>query len=188
VQQVQDQSGAERRFDPYLQGAFSIGERQARLAALRIPALHLLGHLLDDCTLALEQTGPHALVFRTRGRQLVSRRRAVKTEEAFHNLFRGAHLRRAGEHSGHRGHSFAVGVLSLGELPGGDVVGLNAKMSLVCASRCSSRAFTRTYARLLRPKLAEIMPAGPPGNAALRAFDRLQAAIDSCCQEQKLVA
>jgi hypothetical protein len=49
--------------------------------------------------------------------------------------------------------------------------------------------FSRTYARLLRPKLAEIMPAGPPGNSALRAaFDRLQAEIDSCCQRQKLVA
>ena len=49
--------------------------------------------------------------------------------------------------------------------------------------------FTRTYARLLRPKLAEIMPVGPPGDSALRAaFDRLQAEIDSCCQEQKLVA
>ena len=28
--------------------------------------------------------------------------------------------------------------------------------------------FTRTYARLLRPKLAEIMPVGPPGDSTLR--------------------
>src|ERR1700674_3008313 len=49
--------------------------------------------------------------------------------------------------------------------------------------------FTRTYARLLRPKLAEIMPAGPPGDSTLRAlFDRLQLEIDRCCEEQKLVA
>ena len=49
--------------------------------------------------------------------------------------------------------------------------------------------FTRTYARLLRPQLAQIMPAGPPGDSPLRiAFDRLQAEIDRCCQEQKLVA
>jgi hypothetical protein len=49
--------------------------------------------------------------------------------------------------------------------------------------------FTRTYARLLRPKLAEIMPAGPPGDSALRAaFDRLQKEIDRCCEEEKLVA
>ncbi len=49
--------------------------------------------------------------------------------------------------------------------------------------------FTRTYARLLRPKLAEIMPAAPPGDSSLRAaFDRLQQEIDRCCQEQKLVA
>jgi hypothetical protein len=49
--------------------------------------------------------------------------------------------------------------------------------------------FSRTYARLLRPKLAEIMPVGPPGDSALRAaFDRLEAAIDRCCEDQKLVA
>ena len=49
--------------------------------------------------------------------------------------------------------------------------------------------FTRTYARLLRPKLAEIMPAGPPADSTLRtAFDHLQAEINRCCQEQKLIA
>ena len=49
--------------------------------------------------------------------------------------------------------------------------------------------FSRTYARLLRPKLAEIMSARPPGESALRvAFDRLQAEIDRCCEEQKLIA
>src|SRR5438552_9572099 len=49
--------------------------------------------------------------------------------------------------------------------------------------------FTRTYARLLRPKLAEIMPAGPPGDSTLRtAFDRLQLEIDRRCEEEKLIA
>src|SRR2546425_3505956 len=49
--------------------------------------------------------------------------------------------------------------------------------------------FTRTYARLLRPRLAEIIPARPPGDSALRAaFDRLQLEINRCCEEQKLVA
>src|SRR6266568_7164896 len=49
--------------------------------------------------------------------------------------------------------------------------------------------FSRTYARLLRPKLAQIMPAGPPGDSPLRgAFDRLQTEIDRCCEEEKLVA
>ena len=49
--------------------------------------------------------------------------------------------------------------------------------------------FTRTYARLLRPKLAQIMPIGPPGDSTLRAaFDRLQTEIDRCCREGKLVA
>ena len=49
--------------------------------------------------------------------------------------------------------------------------------------------FSRTYAPLLRPKPAEIMPAGPPGDSTLRAaFDRLQAEINRCCEEEKLVA
>lgn len=49
--------------------------------------------------------------------------------------------------------------------------------------------FSRTYARLLRPKLSEIMPTAPPGNSPLRiAFDRIQAEIDTCCRDQKLVA
>jgi len=49
--------------------------------------------------------------------------------------------------------------------------------------------FTRTYARLLRPKLAEIMSIGPPATSALRAaFDRVQEEIDRCCRDQKLAA
>ena len=49
--------------------------------------------------------------------------------------------------------------------------------------------FSRTYARLLRPKLAEIMPKAPPIASALRtAFDRLNSEIDACCQEQRLAA
>src|SRR5271167_4083471 len=67
VQQIQNQGNAERPFDQNLQGALAIGERHTCLAALQIPALHLLGHLLDDGGLALEQTGPHPFVLRTRG-------------------------------------------------------------------------------------------------------------------------
>jgi hypothetical protein len=49
--------------------------------------------------------------------------------------------------------------------------------------------FSRTYARLLRPKLAELLCQSPPSDSALRsAFDRLQNEIDRCCQEQKLAA
>ena len=48
---------------------------------------------------------------------------------------------------------------------------------------------SRTYARLLRPKLAEIMPEAPPLTSALRAaFDRLNREIDACCEDQRLVA
>jgi hypothetical protein len=49
--------------------------------------------------------------------------------------------------------------------------------------------FSRTYARLLRPKLAEIMPQPEPIPSALRiAFDRLNSAIDACCEEERLAA
>ena len=49
--------------------------------------------------------------------------------------------------------------------------------------------FSRTYARLLRPVLADIMPQSPPNRSPVRAaFGRLQAAIDACCEDQKLVA
>jgi hypothetical protein len=49
--------------------------------------------------------------------------------------------------------------------------------------------FSRTYARLLRPKLAEIMPKAPPIRSALRsAFDHLEAVINACCEEEKLAA
>jgi hypothetical protein len=49
--------------------------------------------------------------------------------------------------------------------------------------------FSRTYARLLRPKLAEIMPQAPPVASTLRpAFARLNSEIDACCEEQQLAA
>ena len=49
--------------------------------------------------------------------------------------------------------------------------------------------FSRTYTRLLRPVLADIMPQAPPNGSPVRAaFDRLQLTIDAYCQEQKLVA
>jgi hypothetical protein len=49
--------------------------------------------------------------------------------------------------------------------------------------------FTRTYARLLRPKRAEIMAVGPPPTSHLRtAFDRVQAEIERACRDEKLAA
>jgi hypothetical protein len=49
--------------------------------------------------------------------------------------------------------------------------------------------FSRTYARLLRPKLAEIMPRPEPIPSALRiAFDHLNSVIDACCEEKQLAA
>ena len=49
--------------------------------------------------------------------------------------------------------------------------------------------FSRTYARLLRPKLAQIIPEAPPIASPLRAaFDRLATEIDACCKEERLAA
>ena len=49
--------------------------------------------------------------------------------------------------------------------------------------------FSRTYARLLRPGLAEITEPDPPARSPLRtAFDRLQSAIDQRCEDLKLAA
>jgi len=49
--------------------------------------------------------------------------------------------------------------------------------------------FSRTYTRLLRPGLAELMADMPPAGGSIRvAFDRLQSAIDAVCKEQKLAA
>ena len=47
--------------------------------------------------------------------------------------------------------------------------------------------FSRVYAHLLRPKLAQIMPQAPPMTSALRVvFDRLESEINACCNEQRL--
>jgi len=49
--------------------------------------------------------------------------------------------------------------------------------------------FSRTYTRLLRPRLAEFMPQSPAASGSIRAaFDRLQSAIDAACEDQKLAA
>jgi len=49
--------------------------------------------------------------------------------------------------------------------------------------------FNRTYARLLRPGLAQATDPATAGNSALRvAFDRLQSLIDQRCDELKLAA
>jgi len=49
--------------------------------------------------------------------------------------------------------------------------------------------FSRTYTRLLRPRLAELMPGTPAANCRIRvAFDRLQSAIDAVCEDQNLAA
>jgi hypothetical protein len=49
--------------------------------------------------------------------------------------------------------------------------------------------FSRTYARLLRPGFAEIVPGAPPGQSQLRRwFDRLDHEIERYCQESRLAA
>jgi DNA-binding IclR family transcriptional regulator len=49
--------------------------------------------------------------------------------------------------------------------------------------------FSRTYSRLLRPGLAELMADTQPASGSIRlAFDRLESAIEAVCKEQKLAA
>jgi hypothetical protein len=49
--------------------------------------------------------------------------------------------------------------------------------------------FSRVYTRLLRPRLSELMPDTAGIATPIRfAFDRLQSAIDSACEDQKLAA
>ena len=49
--------------------------------------------------------------------------------------------------------------------------------------------FTRVYARILRPGLARLTPAAPPGDAALRPyFDKLEHAVDRWIDQAKLAA
>jgi hypothetical protein len=61
-------------------------------------------------------------------------------------------------------------------------------LSAHCPGSSVALFFSRTYTRLLRAVLAELMPGTPPTDAPIRfAFDRLQSAIDTVCEEQKLV-
>ncbi|MDQ2828461.1 MAG: hypothetical protein M3Y74_05360 [Chloroflexota bacterium] len=49
--------------------------------------------------------------------------------------------------------------------------------------------FTRVYARILRPGLARIVPAAPPGDLALRPyFDKVEGALDRWIDHAKLAA
>jgi len=47
--------------------------------------------------------------------------------------------------------------------------------------------FTRVYARILRPGLAHLSSAGPPGDPVLRPyFDKLEKALDHWVEQTKL--
>lgn len=49
--------------------------------------------------------------------------------------------------------------------------------------------FTRTYARIVRPGLSQVMPQAPAGDSALqRQFDQLEAAMDTWVERAKLTA
>jgi hypothetical protein len=49
--------------------------------------------------------------------------------------------------------------------------------------------FSRTYGRLLRPSLTDILANPPPSGSPLRtAFDRLLTVIDQACKETKVAA
>ena len=101
MQQIRNQSDAERPFDQNLQGPLPIAQGDSSLDTFRITTLHLLGHLINDGGLAFEQTGPHPLVLRARGSLPVGESLTLDTEQAFDDLFWGAYPGRAGEHGGH---------------------------------------------------------------------------------------
>lgn len=49
--------------------------------------------------------------------------------------------------------------------------------------------FTRTYARVLRPGLAQVMPTAPPENSSLHVhFRSLERAMDHWVAQAKLIA
>jgi hypothetical protein len=65
--------------------------------------------------LALEQTGPHPLIFGTRRRGCIIRSGARDAEQTLHNLLWGTHPGRASEDGGNRCHALLIGLLTLGQ-------------------------------------------------------------------------
>jgi hypothetical protein len=54
---------------------------------------------------------------------------------------------------------------------------------------CVALFFTRTYARIVRPGLSQVMPEAPAGDSALRRqFDQLEAAMDKWVERAQLAA
>ena len=67
-------------FDPDLESAFAIGQRNAGERPGRIATVHFGGHLIDHGGLALDQTGPYTLVLGPRGCRFVAARLAFGGE------------------------------------------------------------------------------------------------------------
>ena len=80
VYQIQDQGDVQFPLDSNLEGTRAVGQGHASLGCGWIAALHLFGHLLDDGSLALEQTGPHPFVFRAWGSWRIARSPAAGLE------------------------------------------------------------------------------------------------------------
>src|SRR5260370_38910802 len=90
MEQVQDQSDVQRPVHLNLEGALTVGQSYASFGTGRITACHLLGHLVDEGRLAVEQTGPHALVLGARRRWGVARSPAAGGNRTFQRLLRSA--------------------------------------------------------------------------------------------------
>jgi hypothetical protein len=80
-----------------LESLLPVRPGQASHGLRGIAAWDLLGHLLEDRGLALEQTGPYPLVLRVRGSLPAGGICALDTEPAFHDRTWAAYSGRSGE-------------------------------------------------------------------------------------------
>jgi hypothetical protein len=119
VHQVQDERDSQFAFDPDLERAFAVGQRNAGEQPRRIATVHFGGHFIDHGGLALDQTGPHALVLRPRGHRFVAARLAFGGEQAFQNLLWSADPGHTGKDGSNGGHALLVGLLAFGQAEGG---------------------------------------------------------------------
>jgi hypothetical protein len=107
-------------FDPDLESAFAVGQRNAGEQPRRIATVHFGGDLIDHGGLALDQTGPHAFVLRPRGHVgFVAARLAFGGEQAFQNLLWSADPGHTGEDGSDGRHALLVGLLAFGQAEGG---------------------------------------------------------------------
>src|SRR5260370_34127418 len=88
------------------------------LAAVRITTLDFLHDLIDRRLLALQQTGPDALVFGAGWRRWVGACVGIDAEQAGHHLLRRSNPGVSGEYRRHGRHLFSIGFWTLRQTSG----------------------------------------------------------------------